>query len=218
MTSKAPSIVDLPMEQVARTLGSGAYPLIVADDIPVNYGQDTATAVVRGGVLYQSSSSRLLVRTTNNAAGDSTGIRIATGTASGTRGDIELDGRVLRPPAMSLSSTQFMTLGSVGIVLAQNVTNASGDVDYILPRGMVIFAIRVVKTTLGGAGDQIVVKSTAATIATLDLNVAAGAVVNATSINPTNKTIAAGGILRLTKASATNCDGVIFINAIPTEL
>lgn len=220
MASNAPSLSDIPMWALSRLLGS-TYPTTLADDVSLGIGQ-AANGAMRGGLLYSSSISRVLLRSADAATGNSLGVRVKSGTAAlGTRGAIELDGLALRPPAVDPTASVSMTLGSAPIILVQQLSAATANQDFVLTRGLAILNAWTVKSgATGGATDAIELRNgTTNVIGSVSLNtVTVGTVTMFGSLSPTYFALTAGATLRVAKTSGTNCACYLAILAIPTEL
>ena len=97
--------------------------------------------------------------------------------------------------------------GSMGmpVVIIVNVPDAAtGDVDTAVTEKIEILDVVVQKRGgAGGAANLVRVKSTAANITDdMDINVADQTIVRPTTIDDANSTIAAGGVLRITRTKA----------------
>lgn len=93
---------------------------------------------------------------------------------------------------------------------------ASGNTSYTLALKQEIIGVTVQKrSTAGGSGDTITVGAGASAITNaIDINVADKTVVNVTTIDDANSTIASGGSLRITWAKSTNVACLVTVYSV----
>lgn len=107
-------------------------------------------------------------------------------------------------------------IGAIPVMHRVDVADGvTGDVDVALTHKTLVTDVWLVKTAgAGGAGDTITVKSTATAITdAIDINVADKVMKRAGTIDDSSATIAAGGILRVTrtKSAAANVACTVFV-------
>lgn len=132
---------------------------------------------------------------------------IAT-TPSSAKGSIQAS--KLNIPLVGLDAT---TIPSLPFTLYTVVTNASTNITLYAPCALRILGARVIKvTTSADAGDVIKVATADGDVTdSMGLNVVAGIIVRAASVNPTKNTLAAGEAITVDPTSSTNCDCQLWI-------
>lgn len=226
-------IADLPITALMRKIGSTGFNM--SDDVGIGVGLDSAANTARGGLIWVSGSSRLLLRTATQAGstaskdlylrtGDSgtgvTGdINIATG-ATGTaasRGSLLCDGKVMRTPAIDLSNTLAMSVGGPALFLGFTVASGSTALDATVLRAMRVLDAWYIKgTTTGGLTDQVDLRNSNNIICSFQLNAKADQdIIRASAINYSGGIFAANDTIRITRTLTTNNGGILCIHAIP---
>lgn len=99
------------------------------------------------------------------------------------------------------------------VVFQITVPNASGDVDFTVPYKVKVIDVFAMKTAAnGGSGDTVTVKNGSTAISNaMSLNINDQLLARATSINDASQVIEAGGTLRATGASSTNCACIVSV-------
>ena len=106
---------------------------------------------------------------------------------------------------------------AIPFIIPVTVPNTSASINITMARKVRVVRVDGVKTAAnGGAGDTVVIKSTGDAISdVIDLNVTDTSCFKQLTLDDAFMTIAAGGILRITHASATNCSCELNITLLP---
>jgi len=226
-------IADLPIPALMRKIGSTGFNM--SDDVGIGVGLNTTTNAARGGLIWLSATSRLVLRTVAKSGatasndlylrtGDSgsgvTGdINVATGATStaASRGSLLFDGKVMRTPAIDLTNTLAMSTGGPPLFLGFVVASGSTALDATVVRAMRVLDAWYIKgTTTGGLTDQIDLRNSNNIICSFQLNtIADQSIVRCTSINYSGGIFAPGDTIRITRTLTTNNGGILCISAIP---
>ena len=116
----------------------------------------------------------------------------------------------------SCASRSNLNIVGVPAILFRAALTAVGSTDVVMTYAIRVLAVWAVKTGGAGAGgDTQQVLSTAAAISNaMSTNIADTTIARATSINRTNRNIAAGGILRFTQAGAATAQAIVYVLAV----
>lgn len=102
-------------------------------------------------------------------------------------------------------------IGGIEVIHRATATLLTGDVDIVLTHKTRITNVRCISVGAGGAADTITVKNGAMAITdAIDMNVADKAVKLAGTIDTAQWDIAAAGTLRISGASAVNCEVLVY--------
>ncbi len=102
-------------------------------------------------------------------------------------------------------------IGGLPVIHRITATLLTGDVDVVLTHKTRILDVQCVSVGAGGAADTITVKNGATAITdAIDMNVADKAVKRAGTIDTAQWDIAAAGTLRISGASAVNCEVIVY--------
>ena len=136
--------------------------------------------------------------------------------ATGSIGEDRLTAAEVTGRAMAVVANANV-IGGIPVIHRITIANATADTDVTLTHKTRVLDVWLVKTGAnGGAGDLITVKSTAAAITdAIDLTIVTDTLIKrAASIDDANHEIAAGGILRVSAVSATNCACEVYVMGI----
>lgn len=124
----------------------------------------------------------------------------------------------LAPNALTAPNVASAALTGIGIpvVATFEIPNTAGDYDVVLPAKLEVYGMTAIKVgNNGGAGDSVTLKNLATAISNaVSLNSSVGALATASTMDPAQYTVSAGGTLRVTAAKVTHCGCHITVNGV----
>tara|TARA_R110000868_G_scaffold142096_3_gene359225 strand:+ start:1235 stop:1732 length:498 start_codon:yes stop_codon:yes gene_type:complete len=124
----------------------------------------------------------------------------------------------LAPNSLTVPDVASAALTGVGIPVAVTfeIPNTAGDYDVVLPAKMEVYGMTTIKVgSNGGAGDSVTLKNLATAISNaVSLNSSVGALATASTMDPAQYTVSAGGTLRVTAAKVTHCGCHITVTGV----
>lgn len=202
--------------QLEVALGvSPQYAAEIADAIDASTAADAAESALASGAIILGNGAGVAadVVPAGDVTIDNAGVT-AIGAGKVTNAMVApnaLDGTVAKNVANA------NVVGGIPVVFTINVADASADTDVVTTHKIRVYDFTFQATGIAGHAslDTVQLKSTASAITDAIAKTATvNKVVRASTIDPANATIAAGGIIRITAAKNTNAAGVATVYAV----